>query len=374
MRITEPYTIFLRTLPSGRKIYYYQFRDKNGNRSPAYSCGTSKHSQAIRFCNKLYNDGQFNISKELKFKQFTQNFFDDDSDFCKWKTINGKKLSKETQRQYISLLEHQLLPYFKNYHLSKITTNTVKNWIIWTSDKCSAKTSNSAQSVLNIILKSAKEKKLINENPCAELTFRKITKKNRQLLTVDELNAIYNSSLWTYDVVRNAFLLATITGMRIGEVTGLQTIDVGQDRLNVIHSLNAKYGLGPTKTRVCRYVPIPLSFDLKSKCGDKWAFTNPNTQEPITSNYVYVKLISICKSLGIDTKQRGITVHSLRNTFISYMRGSSFGKTIDLKIKAVVGHSDNSMTDWYTYWTPDMFGEIYQIQEELYKKIIGTQL
>lgn len=369
MRITEPYTIFLRTLPSGKKVYYYQFRTEDGRRSPIYSCGTSKHSEAVRLCNRLYNEGKFKTDDSMTFGIFAKDFFADDSEFCKWKKVNGKPLAPETQRQYISLLEHQIMPYFEKLKLNKINTNTVKKWIVWSSERCSAKTSNSAQSVLNIILKSAREKKLISENPCENLTFRKVNKKERVLLTVKELNAIYHSNEWNYEVVRNAFLVTAITGMRIGEVTGLQTCDVGDDRLDVKHSLNPKFGLGATKTRVNRFVPIPKSLNLKSKCGKKWAFTNPNTGEPITGNYVYVRLINICKSLGIDTKARGITVHSLRNTFISYMRGSSFGETIDLKIKAVVGHSDKTVTDWYTYWTPEMFPEIYEIQEKLYREI-----
>lgn len=53
MRITEPYTIFLRKLPSGKSVYYYQFRNENGVRSPAYSTGTNKLSQARRLCQKL---------------------------------------------------------------------------------------------------------------------------------------------------------------------------------------------------------------------------------------------------------------------------------------------------------------------------------
>ena len=59
MRYTEPYTIFLRTLPSGKQIYYYQYRDENGLRSAAHSTGKTKLSQAKRFCQKLYNDGKF---------------------------------------------------------------------------------------------------------------------------------------------------------------------------------------------------------------------------------------------------------------------------------------------------------------------------
>lgn len=371
MRITEPYTIFLRTLSSGKKVYYYQFRDENGRRSPAYSCGTDKLSVARRLCQKLYNAGKFKTDGGTLFKTFAAGFFDDSSPYRQWKKTNGVDLAPSTLASYIKLLNFQILPYFGDMRLTSITTDTVKSWIVWLNEKWSAKTSNNAQSVFNIIMKSAREKKLITEVPSADLSFRKIKKKNRELFTIDELRSVYKSERWRWESARRAFLVCAITGMRIGEVVGLQSFEVGEDRLNVEHSLHPKFGLGPTKTRVCRYVPVPPVLRLKESCGSKWAFQKPGAEEPVSASLIYKKLMAICAELGIDTKARGITVHSLRNAFISYMRGSSFGETIDLKIKAVVGHADGSMTDWYTYWTPEMFPEIYEVQERLYGEITG---
>jgi len=369
MRITEPYTIFLRTLPSGKQIYYYQYRDENGRRSAQYSTGTDKLSQARRFCNKLYNEGKFSKNSGLLFKSFASGFFDEGSPYRKWKKTSGEDLAPSTLQSYIKLLNNQLIPYFGDVPINKINTDSVKQWIVWMNENWSAKTSNNAQSVLNIILKSAKEKRLIKEVPSADLSFRKVRKKERQLLTVKELSKIYSSGLWKWECARTAFLVCAITGMRIGEVVGLQSFEVAPDRLNVEHSLHPKFGLGPTKTRVCRYVPIPPCLNLKQRCGSKWAFQKPDSEEPVSAHYIYMHLMTICESLGIDHKERGITVHSLRNMFISYMRGSSFGETIDLKIKAVVGHADSTQTDWYTYWTPEMFPEIYEVQEKLYREI-----
>ena len=370
MRVTEPYTIFPRKLKSGKTVYYYQYRDDTGLRSAAYSTGTSNKAEARRICQKLYNEGYFQRNSTRLFKNFAAGFFDNSSTYIKWKKTSGVNLAKSTIASYQRILINQVLPYFGEMQISKISVDTVKQWIIWLNENWSAKTSNNAQSVFNIIMKSAKEKRMIKEVPSADLSFRKIKKKDRELLTIKELNAIYHSPLWNWECARRAFLVCAITGMRIGEVTGLQTIDVESDRLNVRHSLHPRFGLGETKTRVCRFVPIPPSLLLKEQCGTQWAFEKPTCSEPCDEGYVYKRFCAVVDSLNIDRKARGITVHSLRNLFISYMRGSSFGETIDLKIKAVVGHQDNSTTDWYTYWTPEMFPEIYEIQEKLYKEII----
>ena len=369
MRVTEPYTIFPRKLASGKIVYYYQYRDESGRRSPAYSTGTSNHSQAKRICQKLYNEGAFTKKSSLLFKTFSQGFFDDDSPYTKWKRANGEDVAQSTLMAYRRLLANQVLPYFSEMQINKISVDIVKQWIIWVTDNWSAKTSNNAQSVLNIILKSAKEKRIISEVPSADLSFRKVKKRERELLTIEELNKIYHSPIWNWECGRLAFLVCCLTGMRIGEVTALQTFEVENDRLNVEHSLHPTLGLGKTKTRICRYVPIPPALELKSKCGNKWLCQKPNSDTPCDSKYVYKKFIQVLDSLKIAHKERGITVHSLRNFFISYMRGSAFGSAIDLKIKAVVGHADESTTDWYTYWTPEMFPEIYEIQDKLYRMI-----
>lgn len=371
MRITEPYTLFLRTLPSGREVYYYQFRYEDGRRSPAYSTGTDKLSQAKRICQKLYNEGKFNRSNGVKFEAFAKDFFNDESPYLEWKKVSGSPLAPSTVASYRKLLNMQVLPYFGKMEIKKINTDMIKKWILWLNENWSAKTGNNAQSVLNIILRSAKEQRIINEIPSLDISFRKIEKKKRVLLTVEELQQIYLYGDWRWESARRAFLLCAVTGMRIGEVVGLQSFEVGEDRLNVEHSLHPQFGLGPTKTRVCRYVPIPPVMKLKESCGSKWAFQKPDSEEPVLASYIYKRLMAILEDMGIDHKSRGITVHSLRNMFISYMRGSTFGAEIDLKIKAVVGHADESMTDWYTYWTPEMFPEIYEVQEKLYRTITG---
>ena len=82
---------------------------------------------------------------------------------------------------------------------------------------------------------------------------------------------------------------------------------------------------------------------------------------------------AICKDLGIDTKERGITTHTLRNFFISYLSYLESENVPEPKIRAVAGHKDPTMTGLYTYWTPEMFPEIYEVQEKLFYQITGAE-
>lgn len=273
MRVTEPYTIFPRKLASGKTVYYYQYRTKDGKRMPAKSTGCETLSKAKRFCNKLYNEGKFEKTSSPKFIVFTNNFFMEKSDFTKWKTVNNQKVSKTTLLRYNQLLEYQLLPYFSDFQLSSITRQDIKDWIIWASERWSPKTVNNAQTVLNLILNQAIDKELIKFNPASNLCFRKIEKKNRQLLTIDEIKSCYNSNYWNEEIMRKAFLLTSITGMRIGEVSGLRNSDIHTTYIDVNHSYNITFGIGATKTKQNRKVPIPENFHLANS-NSEWAFAS----------------------------------------------------------------------------------------------------
>jgi integrase len=363
---TEPYRLFLRTLPSGKQAYYYRFRDETGVRSTPHSTHTDNLAKAKRICQKLYNEGRFHNNSNILFKKYTAEFFDDNSKYLRWKKVNGNPVKPSTLKSYREKLEFQILPFFAEIEVYKISVQTIKDWIVWASKKWSPKTINNAQGVLSIILKQARDEQIIPFSPVDGIQYRKLIKKERILLSVNELNAIYNS-LWKSERKQTAILLAMITGMRIGEVCALHTEDIHDDYLDVKHSYSREYGIGTTKTGNKRIVPIPKEMhDILLKNSTEWIFPFKN-EKPYAPHAIYNTFVSVCKKLGIDRAERGITVHSLRNSFISYLASCNVPHK---KIQAVVGHEDEDMTDWYTIWSKDMFSEVYDAQKKLYTDII----
>lgn len=206
------------------------------------------------------------------------------------------------------------------------------------------------------------KKNIISYNPLDNLRFRKTEKKQREILTVNEIKQIYNSKEWKNPLFKKVFLLDAVTGMRISEVMALRNQDVKNNYLNVAHSYSRQFGLGDTKTHSARYVPIPKDMNLHSET--EYLFEDDG--KPLNITRIYNAMLLICRKLGIDYKARKITVHTLRNFFISYLQSENVSEA---KIRAVVGHKDSSMTGLYTYWNPGMFPEVYKAQEKLYKEI-----
>ena len=368
MRVTEPYTIFPRTLSSGKTVYYYQFRDDAGHRSSAKSTGCTTLSSAKRFCQKLYNEGAFKKDSSLTFSVYTQDFFSESSRYYKWKIANKERISLETMLAYNKFLRNQLMPFFADYKISNIKRSDVKEWVIWANDKWSPKTVNSAQTVLNLIFKQAIDEEIIENNPCYNLSFRTIEKKQRELLTIEEVRDLYNNGKWWYDN-QLIFLLDIITGMRISEVVALHRDNIYENYVDVCHSYSRQFGLGATKTNENRFVPIPTVLAKTLQLRNGFLFVNhegKNIGKPLNINSFYTNLTENYTRCGIDYKKRGLTVHTNRDFYNTYLMSENVPES---KVRAVIGHKDSSMTNLYTYWKPDMFSEVYSAQEKLYRMI-----
>lgn len=371
MRVTEPYIIFPRKLQSGRVVYYYQFRYPDGRRSNALSTGETVLSKARRKIQQMYNSGAFDIQqKSIEFGVFTENFFAKNGQYYEYQSLTGKPPKDSTIASYVKILNNQLLPFFREKMIADISRDVIKEWVLWASRFWSAKTVNGAHGVLNIILESAVDKEIIQRNPLAGIKFRSVEKKQRELLTVEEISRIYNSGLWARESQRAMFLLAAITGMRIGEISALKKADFHDDYIDVTKTYSDRFGLGSTKTGENR--KVPLKGFVLPESSTEWAFEGVTADKPMLSHAVYNSFSRICDKLGIDRKTRGITIHSMRNFFISYLQGENVPQP---KIKAVAGHADkNNMTELYTYWNPEMFPEVYAAQKKLIEQITGAEI
>jgi hypothetical protein len=81
MRARAVFTVFARTMESGRRIFYYQTYDENGFRTPMYSTGQKTKTAATAYCVELYRAGKLVPQKEAKaraplFSKFAEGWLD----------------------------------------------------------------------------------------------------------------------------------------------------------------------------------------------------------------------------------------------------------------------------------------------------------
>jgi integrase len=193
--------------------------------------------------------------------------------------------------------------------------------------------------------------------------------KERAILTPELAQAVFTVQ-WKNDMIKLANMLAMVTGMRQGEIVGLQVRDIGQDRIYVNHSFNYIDGLKTTKTNESRIVELPF----KSIIGELMALAQSNPHGYALDNFVFwtegSKDRPICikdfnRELRAALVKTGMTAetakqysfHGWRHYFTTHMKPHLDDKLL----KRETGHKTDLMLAHYG--NHELEGERQLIQE-----------
>lgn len=360
MRYKEPYSLFLRKLKSGRKIYYYSIYD-GFNRRKQYSTGCTKKIDAKRYCNKLFHKERVTIVKDIKFSTYTKDWFDYDT--CKYIQsilIRGQSYSRMTAKVRKGTLLRYILPYFGNMYLQDIKPCHIEDWIIeLKKHKIANITTNKYVGVLKIVLNEAYRRGDITYNPVTSIKALKDDSKGKNILTQDEVSRLLDESkkddLWKDDSHYLMNLLASQSGMRMGEIQALRIECLKKDHIVVKYSWDRSYRLKETKTGQERIVPITTdlynqlhTLYLKNGTEGPFIFSTDKGLTPLCYRNVTTFLYEALKGIGIEEEERRervITFHSWRSYYNTYLITKGISLPI---IQAIIGHNSNRMTRHYT--------------------------
>lgn len=162
-------------------------------------------------------------------------------------------------------------------------------------------------------------------------------KKEKEVLDRDDVRRLLEPSpLWYHP----AFVLGVLTGLRPGEILGLQVDDVKGDRIRVVRAINDRGFITEGKNvNARRLVPIgelartvirqTIERNERHNLRTPWIFCSPDGSQG--------KQTRMRKHWQKLKAERGLpgTVYSLRHTFISLMKNVM----PEAMIKDIVGHS-----------------------------------
>lgn len=272
---------------------------------------------------------------------------------------------KETSyARYYQLVTTHIIPSLGDTCISKITTEIVEQELqrLLVSGKINATgglSTKMVSDILSIIKRTivygiSKGYKI----PCeiSKLTIRKKNKKMRVLTKNEQaqLQEILISK--KVDGYKIGTLCSLYTGIRIGELCGLQwrDVDLEQGVLHITKTVQRVKDFSPDstkKTKVLISTPksmdsirdIPIPSDIRAllkkyktqPCEDDFLLTgNKKCTEPRVVQYHF-------KQYLLDGKISNANFHSLRHTFATRCIESGF----DIKcLSEILGHSDISMT------------------------------
>ncbi|MDO8576553.1 MAG: tyrosine-type recombinase/integrase [bacterium] len=272
------------------------------------------------------------------FAEFTRRWFDE-------YVVPNNKQQEQRMKKYI--LRSALIPFFGKIPLGQITTHHVEQYKAQALKKgVSKKTVNNRLAVLSKCLNSAYEW-LQLPGALPKIKWLKCPPPPTNYLSADECELLLSNA---GGVVREVMLVALRTGMRQGEIRGLQwsSIDWENRSITVRHSLNDRIKkLESPKNNRERHIPMDIDvyealFRRKKDTGYVF-LAEGNT--PFDSQRIIRQLNKVREKAGL----RKFTWHSLRHTFASHL--AMKGAPLHV-VQALLGHSTIIMTMRYAHVAP----------------------
>ncbi len=238
---------------------------------------------------------------------------------------------------------------------------------------------NRIHAMLHHAMKDAVQAHLTHENPTEGAVAPKPNYRPKQILNEEQLN-IFMKTIEADEVWRDFFYTELTTGLRCGEICGLQWRDFDEESgtLSITRTLHCDrigvYTLGETKTgKGTRKIVLPPSTaDLlrrrKAAAITEWIFPYPTKPEfPTVPHSAYNRMKTLLKKAGLPS----IRFHDLRHTFATHALTSG----VDAKtLSGILGHTNASFTlDTYTHVTGDMQKRAAEIVGGIMADIFGEK-
>lgn len=336
----------------------------------------AEQQQTIKNLTELLNNREDTEIKEYPtFENFAEIFLDD--------KIGQLKLTSFAN--YQNLLRSNLLPFFRGYKINEITSKEAQKFVN-ANEQLSKKTLQNCVRLLRNILNYAVETEVIENYKWLKVCYpQKIQEDVKYTLTQEEfeklqtecVKLINNHTGYNYGL---GILIAMHTGMRIGEVSGLQWkhIDLEAKIIRVRQTSSQMYVDGhqvnaitsPKSQTSIRDIPMTdsLYFELSRAKSDDNIYIISKKTEPVTNRLLRKHYDNLLKKLEIPH----ISFHKLRHNFSTLIQEhGATGNTA----KQLLGHSSISMTEHYTHLHQDDTKEALQcFNTKKRKKVINYSM
>ncbi len=278
------------------------------------------------------------IGKNTTFEAFAWRWF-------KEYVVPNNRFSEQRIKSYT--LKSSLIPFFGKMTIGEIRTYHVEQYKARKlKDGLANKSIKNHLTVLSTCLSCAYRWLELPSKP-PEIPWPKCPPPQTDYLSPGECEILLSHS---QGVIRELLVMALRTGMRQGELKGLQWSAIDWENRVVIvkHSYcDREKDIGPPKNNRIR--SIPLDSDLyeilyRRRRETGYVFTNASGR-PLNHSWLSYHLEGVCKKAGL----RRISCHVLRHTFASHL--AMKGVPLNM-VQALLGHSTIIMTMRYAHVAP----------------------
>lgn len=312
--------------------------------------------------------------------------------YYKWREMQDKLVSDNTISKYDTDYQRYFANQeFTNLEIERITEETVKVFICKTvkEQTLCKKACKTLFGYVKNVIKSALINKVLYENPIeyleAKQFYKYCTEKKKspeqRVVSDFDMKRLYERFQKDYDrkpdyIPTYAVELATLTGMRVGELSALKWEDIHETYIFISKSekynrIEKKYYIDQTKNKEDRKFPVSEEIrnlldrvkkaEIRSGYVCEWVFANQNGRihAPVISSCLKNK----CRQIGMEEKG----IHAFRRTVNSKMRCSGVPATV---AASLLGHTEEVNENYYTY-DVSSFAEKQRIVEQINRSVVG---
>jgi hypothetical protein len=194
MKIHNDFTLYWRVFPSGKRVVYYYAYDENGARQMGRSTGETNMTAARVKCNRLLKEGKLipNSGYMPTFAEYAEGWWE-------WETC--AYLKKRRKRYSLTQayadnnkknLKNQLLKYFGDMPLNKITKDDVEAWFDKLIEDDYQNTSiNGYYGTLKTMLIEAVERKILPKDPTEKMGRLVNDRREIKIITPREFKKLF---------------------------------------------------------------------------------------------------------------------------------------------------------------------------------------
>ena len=245
------------SLPCNHDERVYGIFYRTGEKSVFKTIGSSKKDaeQKLEEIMSEINTGRYFEPKESTFEDFTKRWIED---------YAMMSVKPSTLRNYRDAVRCHFNPAFGKMQLARIHETDIRRFIAKTRQTRKPKTVNNFLVMLKTMFKHAKRWGYIRENPAWDIEHVQDVHQEMDFLTPDEVRGLLKHA---DEPCRTIIQLAAMTGMRRGEIFGLQWGDIDWNNNTIRVRRNLFW-------QVKRELPEGYK-------GPMWCFLSPKTKRSI---------------------------------------------------------------------------------------------
>lgn len=284
----------------------------------------------------------------------------------KWAEVVKSDVAETTFWNYQKAMNKHILPAFGNHYIDAINSLEIETFI--SNLTCSSKTKHNILTPFRLVMKFAKQHKIIQSNPFVNVNPIKksnkrdnhLSKKEKRPLSIDEIHRFVNTvnEFW-----RPLFILMFFSGIRVAEASALKWkhIDLNNGlvkvRKNLVRLKGGKIVYKEPKTESSiRDVKIP-DFVVEALLEQRKRTWTGNRDDFVFLNKlgrpIHRHTINNCV-INPTLKKMGITIHiSMKDTRASFITNAVDQKERLSYVQKQVGHTNTRMiVDHYYKYVP----------------------